>query len=99
MEVLIPETKNAQVSVEMEMVIGTPITMLMYTSDPELTPLSSVDIELKNASDVWKKIGVLNYSNPVAVLDAPGMYRVNKPQSFQAFGVDSTYDGFVPESE
>ena len=47
------------------------------------------EIQLKSvASGTYMTIGYLTKSDPCLVLSAPGTYRINKPISTIAFGVD-----------
>jgi hypothetical protein len=57
-------------------------------ADTDLYSNAVAYVQIKSSEAKYVTIGKLDFADPLSVLSAPGTFRVSKPASAYAFGVD-----------
>jgi hypothetical protein len=91
-EILAP-TVAAATSADQVLAVGGSLTLVLKPATGA-APLrqydANVDVQAKTSGGDYLPFGALTASNPVLVLTATGTFRVSKPASSVAYGVDGS---------
>ena len=87
---IIAPTVAASNSADFTLTDGSSVSLFLKDADADTDLYNNAVayIQIKSSEAKYVTIGKLDFADPLSVLSAPGTFRVSKPASSYAFGVD-----------